>query len=125
MLLVGACLLYILNVLSRYFPAFTPNELHVLSQLAFVPVKAASGAMRHLSPTQCYFKGDSKAQFHSKLFTFVDFGTTANTFLSACGVKHEPSVEEIAKILLDSPRQFYDLAEGREQYVPSDSPSPP
>lgn len=66
---------------------------------------------------QCYFKGDSQAQFHSKLFTFVDFGPNANAFLSACGVKNEPSVEEIAKILLDNPRQFYDLAEGREKYV--------
>ncbi|KAI1790758.1 hypothetical protein LXA43DRAFT_921512 [Ganoderma leucocontextum] len=97
--------------------AFSAHELQVLSQLAFVPVKTANGAMRHLPPTQCYFKGDSKAQFHSKLFTFVDFGTTANTFLSACGVKHEPSVEEIAKILLDNPRQFYELAEGREHYL--------
>ena len=88
-----------------------------MSQFSFVPVKSASGAMRHLPPIQCYFKGDSKAQFHSKLFTFVDFGPTANTFLSACGVKHEPSVEEIAKILLDNPRQFYELAEGREQCV--------
>lgn len=123
MLLVSVYLGEAPGALSRYFLAFSVNELHVLSQLAFVPVKAPNGAMRHLPPTQCYFKGDSQAQFHSKLFTFVDFGATANTFLSACGVKHEPSVEEIAKILLDNPRQFYDLAEGREQYVHSPSPS--
>ncbi len=76
-------------------------------------MKASTGAIRHLPPTQCYFKGDSQAQFHSKLFTFVDFGTTANAFLSACGVKHEPSVEEVAKILLDNPRRCYELAEVR------------
>ena len=97
--------------------AFSTTELKALAQTPIIPVKGANGAIRHLPPVQCYFKGDSKAQFHSKLFTFVDFGTTANTFLSACGVKHEPSVEEIAKILLDNPRQFYALAEGREKYV--------
>ncbi len=123
MLLVNAYPVQVLNALSRHSLAFSANELRVLSQLAFVPVKAVSGALRHFPPMQCYFKGDSKAQFHSKLFTFVDFGSTANTFLSACGVKHEPSVEEIAKILLDNPRQFYDLAEGREQYVHSPSSS--
>ena len=97
-------------------PAFSPTELRALSQTPIILVKSANGAFRHLTPTQCYFKGDSKAQFHSKLFTFVDFGLTANTFLSACGVKHEPSVEEIAKILLDNPRHFYDLSETREKY---------
>lgn len=83
--------------------------------MAFVPLKGPNGKIRHLPPTQCYFKGDSQAQFHSKLFTFVDFGATANAFLSACGVKHEPSVEEVTKILLENPRKFYDLAEGREK----------
>ncbi|TBU28918.1 hypothetical protein BD311DRAFT_721461 [Dichomitus squalens] len=105
------------TTLASRVVAFTPTELRALSQFPFVPVKGANGAIRHLPPVQCYFKGDSNAQFHSKLFTFVDFGTTANTFLNACGVKHEPSVEEIAKILLDNPRQFYELAEGREHYL--------
>ena len=85
--------------------------------MQFVPVKGTDSIIRHLAPTHCYSKGESKAQVHSKLFTFVDFGITANTFLSACGVKHEPSVEEIAKILLDDPRKFWALAEGREKYV--------
>ncbi|KAI0371771.1 hypothetical protein BV20DRAFT_1016624 [Pilatotrama ljubarskyi] len=105
------------TALASRVTSFTPTELRTLSQMAFVPVKTANGAIRHLPPTQCYFKGDSKAQFHSKLFTFVDFGTTANAFLSACGVKHEPSVEEVVKILLQNPRRFYDLAEGRENYL--------
>ena len=103
-----------LHVLTSLL-AFSATELRALSQTPFVPVKSPNGTVRHLPPIQCYFKGESKAQFHSKLFTFVDFGLKANTFLSACGVKHEPSVEEIAKILLDNPRQFYELAEGREK----------
>ncbi|RDX42682.1 hypothetical protein OH76DRAFT_1410943 [Lentinus brumalis] len=105
------------TTLASRVTAFSPTELRFLSQTPIVPVKSANGTFRHLAPTQCYFKGDSQAQFHSKLFTFVDFGATANAFLSACGVKHEPSVEEIAKILLDNPRQFYELAEGRDNYL--------
>lgn len=66
-------------------------------------------------PKECYFKRDSEQNFHSKLFVFVDFGTKANNFLSACGVKHEPSVEEIVQILLADPRKFYDLAGAREK----------
>ena len=98
-----------------YIAAFSPAELRDLSQTPIIPVTADNGVVRHLLPVQCYFKGDSQAQFHSKLFTFVDFGSPANTFLGACGVKREPSVEEIAKILLDNPRQFYELSGGREK----------
>ena len=66
---------------------------------------------RLLLPSRCYFKGGSGGQFRSKLFVFVDFGTSANSFLKACGTKDEPSVEEIALILLRDPREF--LAEDR------------
>jgi len=72
-------------------------------------------SVRWLSPRMCFFGGDSKARFHSKLFVFVDFGPLANGFLSACGTKREPSVEEVAQILLADPRKFYELAEGRDK----------
>lgn len=76
------------------------------------------GAVRLLAPSQCYFKKDGQAQIHSKLFTFVDFGTQANQFLSACGTKHEPTVEEIAQILLDNPHRFWELADSStEKFV--------
>lgn len=72
-------------------------------------------SIRLLPASQCYFSGDSNEQFHSKLFVFVDFGSLANAFLSACGTKREPSVEEIAQILLSNPRRFYELADGRDK----------
>jgi len=74
-----------------------------------------STGLRLLPPSQCYFKGESGGQFRSKLFVFVDFGTSANSFLKACGTKGEPSVEEIALILLKNPREFFQLAEGRDK----------
>jgi hypothetical protein len=76
-----------------------------------------SSTTRMLPPTQCYFLKDARGQFHSKLFISVDFGPRANSFLSACGTKDEPSVEEIANILLNNPKQFYEIAEGRDKYA--------
>ncbi|OCH90810.1 hypothetical protein OBBRIDRAFT_834709 [Obba rivulosa] len=114
-------------VLATRVTNFTPSELTMLSQLPFVPVekgekvtagqKGAALATRLLPPSQCYFSGDSRATFHSKLFVFVDFGQQGNQFLSACGTKHEPSVEEVARILLENPRKFYEIAEGRDNYL--------
>jgi hypothetical protein len=35
--------------------------------------------------------------------------------LSACGTKHEPSVEEVVVTLLNDPHKFYSLTEGPTQ----------
>lgn len=70
-----------------------------------------------LAPKKCYFKRDTSQSFHSKLFVFVDFGTKGNAFLTACGTKHEPSVEEIVQILLSDPKQFYHLSGGKDKWV--------
>ncbi|KIM45164.1 hypothetical protein M413DRAFT_428973 [Hebeloma cylindrosporum] len=95
---------------------FKSSDLRTLSATAFVPVLAEKGvagpSLRWLPPSQCYLAGETHAAFHSKLFTFVDFGSAANAFLMACGTRNHPSVEEIAKILLADPRQFYQLAQG-------------
>lgn len=82
----------------------------------FVPITgekgAGSPAIRWLPPSQCYLRGETKESFHSKLFTFVDYGHSANAFLTACGTRNQPNVEEIAKILLDDPRHFFELSTG-------------
>jgi hypothetical protein len=98
-------------------PDFSAAQLTKLSKTPIVPISdtGKGGGVRHLPPSQCYFGGDLGARFHSKLFVFVDFGKQANGFLSACGTKHEPSVEEIALILLANPHKFYDLANGRDK----------
>ncbi|EDR11411.1 uncharacterized protein LACBIDRAFT_313549 [Laccaria bicolor S238N-H82] len=108
-------------VLSGRVNVFSAAHLKSLSQVSFVPVCSENGlegpCVRHLSPTQCYLGGEAKDRFHSKLFVFVDFGGAANTFLIACGARHEPSVEEIAKKLLADPREFYKLAQGPSHYL--------
>ncbi|KAH9934863.1 uncharacterized protein B0H18DRAFT_1114703 [Fomitopsis serialis] len=106
------------GVLAGRIAEFTPTQLKTLAQMAIVPVTTPGEKQtRMMPPSQCYLRGTTEAQLHSKLFTFVDFGSRANQFLSACGSKQEPSVEEIAKIILDSPRKFYELAGGRDNYL--------
>lgn len=127
--IAGCQILHIARLIFVYLSLpsidFSPIELGRLSQTPIVPTRhvpriakgerPAKQAIRWLPPNQCYFAGDARAQFHSKLFTFVDFGSRANAFLSACGTRHEPSVEEVIKILLDDPHQFYELADGRDK----------
>ncbi|KZT11459.1 uncharacterized protein LAESUDRAFT_720694 [Laetiporus sulphureus 93-53] len=106
------------SILSSRVTDFFPSQLKVLSQMPFIPVpNFENGTTRMLPPSQCYFRGASDANFHSRLFVFVDFGAQGNQFLSVCGTKHEPSVEEIAGILLQDPHRFYELAGGRENYL--------
>jgi hypothetical protein len=83
--------------------------------MAFVPTNGPDGNIRMRSPWECHFTGQTRADYHSQLFIFVDFGPHANSFLSACGVKHAPSIEEIAQIMLNDPRHFYKLAGGRDK----------
>ena len=86
--------------------------------MCIVPIyddSSKSTGPRLLSPSQCYFKGEFAHQLYSKLFAFVDFGSSANSFLNACGTKGEPSVEDVVTVLLEDPRRFFDLAGGRNK----------
>ncbi|KAF8170185.1 hypothetical protein K438DRAFT_1909340 [Mycena galopus ATCC 62051] len=82
-----------------------------------VDPKAPAKSLRWLPPTQCFFGADERASASSKLFVFVDFGTAANGFLSACGTKHSPSIEEVSLMLLADPHRFYELAEGPSNFL--------
>jgi hypothetical protein len=104
---------------EAYLIDFSSQELQKLSQLPIIPIPSegeSSGfSFRWLPPIHCYFGGDAQDKFHSKLFVFINFGTRANAFLSACGTKREPSVEEVVVTLLDDPHKFYSLTESPTQ----------
>ena len=103
------------SILSFYLIDFSQTELRKLSKAPFVPVVSAEdGSTKRLQPIQCY-SGTGGSELHSKLFAFVDFGARANVFLGACGTKQEPSVEDIAQILVAEPQRIYKLANGREK----------
>lgn len=82
-----------------------------LSETPFVPTITG-----HLSPSQCYVGAQTANTIHSSLFIFVDFGNVANSFLTACGARQEPTIEEIARTLLDNPTRYYNLCKEPERY---------
>ncbi|KAH9485292.1 hypothetical protein JR316_0002200 [Psilocybe cubensis] len=100
---------------------FKNSDLVTLSTTSFVPItggkNVSDSTVRWLPPSQCYLSSEGRESFHSKLFVFIDFGTAANAFLTACGTRSQPSVEEVAKILLNSPREFYELSGGPVNFL--------
>lgn len=60
--------------------------------------------IRHVSPRMCYF---GTGERYAEVFDYVDFGEVANTFLLRCGSKHEPSISELATMLVQQPRKLY------------------
>ncbi|KAJ7727670.1 hypothetical protein DFH07DRAFT_930749 [Mycena maculata] len=107
-------------VLASRISDFSNSELERLSQISMVPIRSKgpkAGSLRYLPPTQCFFGSTQHSGFHSKLFVFVDFGTAANGFLSACGTKHQPSIEEVSLMLISSPHRFYEMAESPSVFL--------
>jgi hypothetical protein len=101
---------------SHYLVDFSLDFLQKLSDTYFVPVESTGDNVyiKRLRPIQC-FLGEQPSEPHSNLFAFVDFGTRGNEFLEYCGSKQEPSIEDVARILLTDPRRAYELADGREK----------
>jgi hypothetical protein len=99
---------------------FTSGHLQQLKNSNIIPAVAPGSTTSNLTmvkPGECYFKReDGQTSFHSKLFTFIDFGTRANNFLVACGVRSAPTTDEVARMLVADPHGFYKLTGGAERY---------
>jgi Protein of unknown function (DUF3684) len=107
---------FLFEFVFDYLVVFSYTERQELPEIPFVPVKSTGDKdiIKRLQPTQC-FLGTPNSDLYSKLFAFVDFGTDANAFLRACGIRQEPSVGDIAQILVTEPRRAYELASSREK----------
>lgn len=100
------------SIISSRVSDFSKTQLEQLSSTSFVPTNAG-----YLPPSRCYIGTKSGDSIHAALFTFVNFGVVANSFLVACGAKLEPSMEEIARMLLESPAKYYKLCGDPERYL--------
>ncbi|KAK0212970.1 hypothetical protein DFS33DRAFT_1285718 [Desarmillaria ectypa] len=99
------------EILAGRIADFTTFQLTTLSRTPMVPTKEGGNtavAFRWVPPNQCYFRRSSGDDYYSRLFIFVDFGPAANAFLTACGTRQEPSVDEIARTMLQDPGKFYE-----------------
>ncbi|KAI0157291.1 hypothetical protein GGR57DRAFT_461467 [Xylariaceae sp. FL1272] len=76
--------------------------------------KGKTGPVVHLSPRNCYLGSSS---MYSEIFDFVDFGTSANAFLTACGSKNEPTKLEIAQLAAGEPARLLSVLQSPERYL--------
>ncbi|KAH8916083.1 hypothetical protein BT69DRAFT_1356002 [Atractiella rhizophila] len=108
----------VFTYLSSQLSAFSSRDLSTLRSASLIPV-SKEGKTVYTPPSECYFSGDRTSlpsQFKS-LFNWVNFGETAKPFLTAVGVKEEPNIQEICKLMVEDPVKMYRLAGSSEAYV--------
>ena len=91
--------------------------LNTLDDANIVPVQPSSTApseRRWLPPRLC-FLGDGGR--YNGILDYVDFGTTANTFLLRCGSKYEPSASELAQLIIREPARVFTAFDDTEKYL--------
>ena len=88
-----------------------------------VPMKSAtssgyvvekSESLRHLPPRVCFL---GNKEMYSEIFDYVDFGQQANLFLLKCGSKHEPSILELAQLVVREPARVFTAFQSTERYL--------
>lgn len=73
-----------------------------------------SGSIVHLSPRHCYL---GSSNVYEDIFDFVDFGQSANSFLSACGSNNEPTKLEIAQLAAGEPARLLSILKSPDKYL--------
>ncbi|KAI1765918.1 hypothetical protein GGR53DRAFT_241878 [Hypoxylon sp. FL1150] len=84
-----------------------------ISQISVSPGDKTGNIVR-LSPRHCYLGNSS---MYGEIFDFVDFGNSANAFLSACGSKTEPTKLEIAQLAAGEPARLLSVLQSSEKYL--------
>ncbi|KAJ3194958.1 hypothetical protein HDU82_002276, partial [Entophlyctis luteolus] len=103
----------VFSYLSGRQSEFSSSDWHMLRSLPFIPVKAPLDSQQKAGvvwtePTKVYFGSPNSSAYHD-LFTHIDFGEQSNAFLRACGVKDEPTPQELAEQLVRNPQSFMNL----------------
>ncbi|WVF71489.1 hypothetical protein IAT40_006295 [Kwoniella sp. CBS 6097] len=107
----------IFEYMSTQLGHSTTSSIDPLRTAAFIPVKAAND-VNLFRPNQVYFTSkDSGDDLYKSAFTFIDMGDRANIFLRYCGVKSEPSVKDIARLLMNEPERMLEQAGSAERYL--------
>ena len=97
------------------------RSLDLLSSADIVPVsvRASTAAekprkVRHLAPKFCFLGSGDR---YADIFDYVDFGSTANSFLLRCGSKHEPTTNELAQLVVQEPARVFSTFGSAEKYL--------
>ncbi|KAK8864438.1 hypothetical protein IAR55_001687 [Kwoniella newhampshirensis] len=95
----------------------TNSSVDRLRDAVILPVKTSSD-IQLFKPSQVYFVSkEGSDELYKSAFVFVDFGERANMFLRYCGVKSEPSVKDIAKLLMSEPAKMLEQAGSADRYL--------
>lgn len=89
-----------------------------LQDLNFVPIfpkERDKAIVRTYASPRNVFLGDSET--FGDIFNFVDFGNEGNAFLLKCGSKPEPTVVEVAQILVKEPARISSTFRNPEKYL--------
>ena len=70
--------------------------------------------IRHIPPREC-FLGDNRT--YGEIFTYVDYGPEANSFLQTCGSKPEPSKLELAQMAVREPARLFTVLQSTDKYL--------
>ncbi|KAJ3565513.1 hypothetical protein NPX13_g7479 [Xylaria arbuscula] len=73
-----------------------------------------TGPIIHLMPRQCYLGSPA---VYGDIFDFVDFGQSANSFLSTCGSNNEPTKLEIAQSASAEPARLLSVLKSPDKYL--------
>ncbi|KAI9333392.1 hypothetical protein BDR26DRAFT_608068 [Obelidium mucronatum] len=101
----------VFSYLSSRQSEFSSTDWNILRTLKFIPITTPKdspvnpGSPAWIEPTKVYFGGKNSSAYLD-LFTHIDFGDTSNAFLRACGVKDEPTPQELAEQLVRNPQSF-------------------
>ena len=103
-----------------------------LRESKFIPIKKSTVSPEkevivHTYPSMVFFsnensipsgrKSDMNRQFYNDFFDFVNFSPGARPFLSVVGVRDEPSITEVARLLVSDPMSMYRLAASPSRYL--------
>lgn len=100
-----------------------PHLVERLSQARIIPVALKDREkipnsdikVKHITPRTCFLGGPGSQYFD--IFDFVDFGQEANAFLLKCGSKHEPTVAEVAYMMVREPQRLYGVFNSSDKYL--------
>ncbi len=112
---------------SRLPDFWKEGTLSKLSNIAFIRAAnqrlgATPGETLLLRPSEVFFRPTSESasevyELYKSFFHFIDYGKQGNAFLEACGVKQQPSVDQLANLIVQDPRRFLKLAGSSSRYL--------
>jgi hypothetical protein len=119
------CVITGLTVPSKDFYRDPSKSLTKLLNIPFVRVRDTRNPAAIITilcrPNAIFFRPQDDSSTSSNLysvyqrvFLYVDYGAAANAFLEACGVKRQPSIEQLAALMVGDPAKFLGLAQTKD-----------